>query len=116
MKRNTLLKTVVTSATLGLLLTACGGNGGNGGDGGDAETESYKVGIGQYVSHPSLDATAQGIKDVLEESDYDVEVDEQNAQADQATMNNIIGGVAGYYNLQPDLPLATPLAIAAGTR
>jgi len=64
MKRNTLLKTVVTSAALGLLLTACGGNGGNGGDGGDAEAESYKVGMGQYVAHPSLDATAQGIKDV----------------------------------------------------
>src|SRR5690625_9156 len=115
MKRNTLLKTVVTSATLGLLLTACGGNGGNGGDGGDAETESYKVGIGQYVSHPSLDATAQGIKDVLEESDYDVEVDEQNAQADQATMNNIIDGFAGDDSLDAVLPIATPIAIAAAS-
>jgi putative ABC transport system substrate-binding protein len=115
MKRNTLLKTVVTSAALGLLLTACGGNGGNGGDGGDAEAESYKVGIGQYVSHPSLDATAQGIKDVLEESDYDIEVDEQNAQADQATMNNIIGGFAGDDSLDAVLPIATPIAIAAAS-
>lgn len=113
MKRNTLLKAVATSATLGLLLTACGGDGG--GDGGDAEAESYKVGIGQYVSHPSLDATAQGIKDVLEESDYDVEVDEQNAQADQATMNNVIGGFAGDGSLDAVLPIATPIAIAAAT-
>src|SRR5690625_272751 len=115
MKRNTLLKTVVTSATLGLLLTACGGNGGNGGDGGDAESESYKVGIGQYVCHPSLVATAQGIIGVLEESDYDAEVDEQNAQAAQATMNNIIGGFAGDDSLDAVLPIATPIAIAAAS-
>lgn len=116
MKRTTLFKTVATSATLGLLLTACGGNdGGNGDNGGDAETESYSIGIAQYVSHPSLDATAQGIKDVLEESEYDVAVEEQNAQADQATMNNVVGGFAGDGDLDAVVPIATPVAIAAAT-
>ncbi len=113
MKRTTLLKTIATSATLGLLLTACGGGGNEGG--GDAEAESYKVGIAQYVSHPSLDATAQGIKDVLEESEHDIQVEEQNAQADQATMNNVIGGFAGDGELDAVLPIATPIAIAAAT-
>lgn len=116
MKRTTLFKTVATSATLGLLLTACGGNdGGNGDNGGDTETESYSIGIAQYVSHPSLDATAQGIKDVLEESEYDVAVEEQNAQADQATMNNVVGGFAGDGDLDAVVPIATPVAIAAAT-
>lgn len=116
MKRTTLFKTVATSATLGLVLTACGGNdGGNGDNGGDAETESYSIGIAQYVSHPSLDATAQGIKDVLEESEYDVAVEEQNAQADQATMNNVVGGFAGDGDLDAVVPIATPVAIAAAT-
>lgn len=115
MKRNTLLKTAATAAALGLLLTACGGD--DGGDGGDAdaEAESYKVGIAQYVSHPSLDATAQGIKDVLEESDFDIEVEEQNAQADQATMNNVVGGFAGDDELDAVVPIATPVAIAAAS-
>src|SRR5690625_527462 len=109
MKRNTLLKTAATTAAMGLLLTACGGNGGEAqGDG-----EAYKAAIAQYVSHPSLDANAQGIKDVFDEADVDVEVDEQNAQADQATMNNIVGGYSG--DLDIVLPIATPIAIAAAT-
>ena len=115
MKRTTLLKTVATSATLGLLLTACGSDDGGNGGGDDAEGESYQVGIAQYVSHPSLDAVAQGMKDVFEESDYDVDVDEQNAQADQATMNNVVGGFASDGDLDAVLPIATPVAIAAAT-
>ncbi len=109
MKRNTLLKTAATAAAMGLLLTACGGNDGEAqGDG-----ETYKAAIAQYVSHPSLDANAQGIKDVFDEADVDVEVDEQNAQADQATMNNIVGGYSG--DIDMVLPIATPIAIAAAT-
>jgi len=109
MKRNTLLKTAATTAAMGLLLTACGGNGGEAkGDG-----ETYEAAIAQYVSHPSLDANAQGIKDVFDEADVDVEVDEQNAQADQATMNNIVGGYSGDVDIV--LPIATPIAIAAAT-
>src|SRR5699024_2895189 len=81
MKRTTLLTTAATTAAMGLRLTACGGNGGEAqGDG-----EPYKAAIAQYVSYPSLDANAQGIKYVFDEADVDVEVDEQNAQADQAT-------------------------------
>lgn len=124
MKTHTLLKTVATAAAMGLLLTACGGDdGSNGTDDTDTsngtdttvEAESYTVAIAQYVSHPSLDATAQGIKDVLEESEYDFSVEEQNAQADQATMNNIIGGFANDSNLDAVLPIATPVAIAAAS-
>lgn len=108
MKRNTLLKTSATAAALGLLLTACG-------DEGNGDGESYSVAIAQYVAHPSLDATAQGMKDVFDESDADIDVEEQNAQADQATMNNIVGGFSGDENLDAVLPIATPVAIAAAT-
>lgn len=115
MKKSTLLKTAATAATMGLLFTACGSNDdGATGDGG-GESESYKIAIAQYVSHPSLDATAQGIKDVLEESEHDFEIEEQNAQADQATMNNIVGGFAGDSSLDAVAPIATPVAIAAAT-
>lgn len=115
MKRNTLLQTAATAATMGLLLTACGSDeGGAEGDGG-GNGESYSVAIAQYVAHPSLDATAQGMKDVFEEADADIEVEEQNAQADQATMNNIVGGFGGDGNLDAVLPIATPIAIASAT-
>jgi len=109
MKRNIVLKTAATAGALGLLLTACGS------DGEEADGETYNVGIAQYVSHPSLDATAQGIKDVLDESEFDFEIQEQNAQADQATMNNVVGGFAGDENLDAVVPIATPVAIAAAT-
>ena len=115
MKKSTLLKTAATAATMGLLLTACGSDNGGGNGEGGGEGETYQIGIAQYVSHPSLDATAQGIKDVLEESDHNFEIEEQNAQADQATMNNIVGGFAGDTNLAAVAPIATPIAIAAAT-
>lgn len=113
MKMNTLLKTSASAAALGLLLTACGSD--NGGAEGNGDGESYSVAIAQYVAHPSLDATAQGMKDVFEEADADIEVEEQNAQADQATMNNIVGGYGGDDSLDAVLPIATPVAIAAAT-
>lgn len=109
MKRNIVLKSAATAGTLGLLLTACGTNGE------EADGETYTVGIAQYVSHPSLDATAQGIKDALDESEFNFEVEEQNAQADQATMNNVVGGFAGDDDLDAVVPIATPVAIAAAT-
>lgn len=108
MKKTTLFKTAASTAAAALLLTACG-------SGDDASGEGYTVAIAQYVSHPSLDATAQGIKDVLDESEYDITIEEQNAQADQATMNNIIGGFASDTNLDAVVPIATPVAIAAAT-
>lgn len=121
MKRNHLLKTAAVASVFGLLLTACGSNdaGSDADTGADngaaAEQDSYTVAIAQYVSHPSLDAVADGIKDVLDESDYDISIDEQNAQADQPTMNNIIGGYAEDSNLDAVIPIATPVAIAAAT-
>lgn len=115
MKRNTLLKTAASAAAMALLLTACGADDGENGGEANGDAESYAVGIAQYVSHPSLDATAEGIKDVLEDADVDIEVEEQNAQADQATMNNIVGTFASDDNLDAVLPIATPVAIAAAT-
>lgn len=108
MKKTTLFKTAASTAAAALLLTACGSDD-------DASGEGYTVAIAQYVSHPSLDATAQGVKDVLDESEYDITIEEQNAQADQATMNNIIGGFASDTNLDAVVPIATPVAIAAAT-
>src|SRR5699024_1467089 len=109
MKRNTLLKTAATTAAMGLLLTACGGNGGEAK--GDAAT--YEAAIAQYVSHPSSDAHAQGIPGAFDAADVDAEVDAQNAQADQATTTNIVGRCS--VDVDIVLPVAAPIAIAAAT-
>jgi putative tryptophan/tyrosine transport system substrate-binding protein len=96
-----------------LLLTACGGGNTGGGAGGG---ESVEIGIGQIVSHPSLDATREGFKRALAENGYtegeNVTFDEQNAQGDQATATSIASNFASD---QKDLVLAiaTPMAQAA---
>src|SRR5680860_1166203 len=47
---------------------------------GAASGKTYNIGITQIVSHPALDAVAQGFKDALEEEGIQANFDEQNAQ------------------------------------
>lgn len=89
------LKSVAAVGVMGaLLLSGCGTSDGN------AQTEksdekTYKVGLTQIVTHPSLDAATAGFKRALEESGLKIEYDEQNAQNDinnAATIaNNFVG-------------------------
>ncbi|MFC4223977.1 ABC transporter substrate-binding protein [Lysinibacter cavernae] len=78
--------------------------------------DSITIGISQYVTHPSLDATAVGFKKALEDAGYvegeTVTYDEQNAQADQATVTTISGNMADS-DLDLVLAIATPSAQAA---
>lgn len=99
-----------------LLLTACsdGDDGGNGsGDDAPAVTtdEPLAIGITQIVSHPSLDASAQGFKDALADAGYEVEYDEQNAQGDQSIAASIAGKFASD-DLDMILAIATPTAVS----
>lgn len=51
----------------------------------------YKVGIIQLVEHPALDAANKGFVDGLASKGFkdNVEIDQQNAQADQSNLNSI---------------------------
>ena len=115
--RTTLLAALVAPA---LLLAGCSGSDETTddatpavGDGGDAaEGESISIGISQIVSHPSLDAAAEGFKDALADAGYDVDWSEQNAQGDQSIAASIAGTFASE-DLDMVLAIATPTAIAA---
>lgn len=96
-------------AAIALALSACGSTG-NDADKNQAK-QSFKIGIAQYVSHPSLDASVTGFKKALADADLDVTFDEQNAQGDQGTATSIAAKMA---SAKPDLVLAvaTPTAQA----
>ena len=81
----------VTAAMLTAgLIAGCGG-------GGEKKAEDgkkmYKVGIVQLVEHNALDAANKGFVDGLKKRGYEegknIEIDRQNAQADQSNLANI---------------------------
>ncbi|TKC18199.1 ABC transporter substrate-binding protein [Robertmurraya kyonggiensis] len=79
-----------------LILSGCGAEESNGGSSGSGDSEkTYKVGVTQYVEHPSLDLATAGFKKALEESGLKVEYDDQSAQGDPnntlTIANNFVG-------------------------
>ena len=81
----------VTAAMLtASLIAGCGG-------GGEKKAEDgkkmYKIGIVQLVEHSALDAANKGFVDGLKKRGYEegknIEIDRQNAQADQSNLANI---------------------------
>ncbi|GAA1410112.1 hypothetical protein AUR04nite_25430 [Glutamicibacter uratoxydans] len=115
MKRFTALKFAAIAATSALALTACGGSGDAGAK--DAGSDGpVKIGIAQYVTHPSLDAVVTGFKKGMENAGYTgdkISYDENNAQADQATNTSIAGKLAADKDIDLVLAVATPTAQAA---
>ena len=106
------------------LLVAAGCGGGNQGQstqdqgaagGNEASGETYTIAISQYVEHPSLDATREGIlaalKDAGLEEGVNLVVDYNNAQADSTNNLSIAQKIAAADN---DLvvAIATPSAMA----
>lgn len=79
----------VTAVLAAGLIAGCGG--------GEKKTEDgkkmYKVGIVQLVEHNALDAANKGFVDGLKKRGYEegknIEIDRQNAQADQSNLANI---------------------------
>ena len=71
-----------------------------GGDsaGSAASKASVSIGAVTFVSHPSLDAVYEGIKEGLAEAGYvegeNLTLDLQNPQTDQATLSNIVNTFA----------------------
>ncbi|GED20607.1 ABC transporter substrate-binding protein [Kurthia gibsonii] len=94
MKKKSMLLLLVTAATM-LVLAACGKKDETQDEKANADEKTYKVGILQYVEHPSLNEATKGFKAALKESGLKVEYDEQNAQGDPANnttaANNLVG-------------------------
>ncbi|KAA9027499.1 ABC transporter substrate-binding protein [Niallia endozanthoxylica] len=92
-------KTSMSLAALGLMgalfLSGCGASESNDGNEGSDSKDTFKVGITQYVTHPSLDAATEGFKKALKDEGLTVEYDEQNANADQSNVQNIATNLAG---------------------
>ncbi|NLJ58952.1 MAG: ABC transporter substrate-binding protein [Tissierellia bacterium] len=54
-----------------------------------SEEKTYKIGITQYMEHPSLDEVRQGLVDELKDQGINIDIDYVNAQGD-ASNNQII--------------------------
>ncbi|MGP9527682.1 MULTISPECIES: ABC transporter substrate-binding protein [Micrococcaceae] len=113
MKSFTAMKFAAVAAASALALTACGGS--NGSSDKAASDEPVKIGIAQYVTHPSLDAVVTGFKKGMESAGYTgdkISYDENNAEADQATNTSIAGKLAADSDIDLVLAVATPSAQA----
>lgn len=108
----------LTNAKKGLILLAVvvlGLTAGCGGDKGSApaQKDSAKIGVVQLVTHDALDAANKGFIDALAANGYkegqNLEVDQQNAQADQSNLQTI---AQRFVNNKVDLicAIATPAA------
>lgn len=95
MKKKSIIMLLLTAAIM-FVLAACGGKEEATDEKAAAGEETYKVGILQFVEHPSLNDATKGFKAALDEAGLKVTYDEQNAQGDSANnttaANNLVGG------------------------
>lgn len=95
------MKTAAVAAMVSAALTGCGE---------DKKAEAPKtIGIVQLVEHDALDAANRGITDALKERGVTIEIDRQNAQADQSNLRNIAQRFVSH-NYPLIFAIATPAA------
>ena len=95
------MKTAAVAAMVSAALTGCGE---------DKKAEAPKtIGIVQLVEHDALDAANRGITDALKERSVTMEIDRQNAQADQSNLRNIAQRFVSH-NYPLIFAIATPAA------
>lgn len=117
MKKLKLASLMLAAALSVTGLTACsGGDSNSDTEGGNspASADSYKVGVIQYGSHPSLDNCYQGVEEALKASSIadKIEIDRQDGNFDSATCDTIAKNmVAKEYDII--YAIATPAAISA---
>ena len=75
------LKAIIFCLLLLTILVACGT--------GNSNDDAYKVGVSQFVEHPSLDAAYEGFQAAIEDAGLEVEYDLSNAQGDQSNTSTI---------------------------
>lgn len=119
MKRNPVIVVAGLAAALTLVLAGCASGSSaptstptSGTASTPAAAKTYKVGISQYVTHPSLDAAREGFRQALTDAGLNVTYDEKNAQADAAT-NTTIATTFATSDVDLVLAIATPSAQAA---
>ncbi len=113
MKKSKILSLIAASALAVTALAGCS-SGTSGGTSGSGSSDSFKVGIIQYGSHPSLDNCNQGIEEALKASDIadKLDIDHQDGNMDSATCDSIAKNmVAKEYDVI--FAIATPAAISA---
>ena len=95
------MKTAAVAAMVSAALTGCGE---------DKKAEAPKtIGIVQLVEHDALDVANRGITDALKERGVTMEIDRQNAQADQSNLRNIAQRFVSH-NYPLIFAIATPAA------
>lgn len=95
------MKTAAVAAMVSAALTGCGD---------DKKAGAPKtIGIVQLVEHDALDAANRGITDALKERGVTMEIDRQNAQADQSNLRNIAQRFVSH-NYPLIFAIATPAA------
>ena len=95
------MKTAAVAAMVSAALTGWG-------EGKKAEAPKT-IGIVQLVEHDALDAANRGITDALKERGVTMEIDRQNAQADQSNLRNIAQRFVSH-NYPLIFAIATPAA------
>ena len=75
------LKVIVFCLLSLTILAACGTS--------NSSDEGYKIGVTQFVEHPSLDAAYEGFQAAIEDAGLEVEYDLSNAQGDQSNTSTI---------------------------
>lgn len=113
MKKQTLkrISAFALTAAMCISMTACGGKDQDASQTADKE---FQIGVLQLVEHDALGAANQGFCDVLEESGLKVNIDQQNAQGEQANCQTI---ASKFVTDKKDLILAiaTPAAQACAS-
>ena len=78
----------------------------------DKKKDVFRIGISQFITHQSLDATREGFVDELAKQGYvegeNIEIDLQNAQGEQRNLKTISQQLAGSSDVV--LAIATPSA------
>lgn len=108
------LTSLILAAAMALGLSACSGENNTQDDGGTASADTYKVGVIQFGSHPSLDNCYAGVEEALKSSAIadKLEIDLQNGNMDSATCDTIAKNmVAKNYDII--YAIATPAAVSA---
>ena len=107
-----LLASVLTFTLVASMLAGCGSKETASSD---TESEVFKIGVNQLVTHAALDASYQGFVDALKEAGYEdgvnIKIDYQNANGDQSTANTIATKLVNDNN-DLILSIATPSAQA----
>lgn len=97
-----------------LVLSGCGSSKGSNSESNSEEgkKETFKIGITQFVAHPSLDEALKGFQQAIKDKGLNVDYDIQNAQGDQSNTQTIANNFVGD-NVDLIFANATPSALAA---